>query len=64
MTDYLASIGEMLKLEKCVVGSLNATGYAVYVIVDTELTRFEFTELLRAHRLMPTSSINTSGSSA
>lgn len=38
MTDYLVQVGEMLKTGKCVVTSLNATEYAVNVIVVTELS--------------------------
>ncbi|OBT82024.1 hypothetical protein VE02_09815 [Pseudogymnoascus sp. 03VT05] len=56
VTDYLVRVGEMLKAEKCIVSSLNATEYAVNVIVETELSTVDFTALLRDHGLLASSS--------
>lgn len=56
MTDYLVGVGEMLKAGKCIVSSLNATEYAVNVIVVTELSTVDFTALLRDHGLLASSS--------
>lgn len=53
VTDYLFRVGEMLRREMCTVSSLNATEYAVNVIVITELSNMEFTALLREHGLLP-----------
>ncbi|KFY44187.1 hypothetical protein V495_03588 [Pseudogymnoascus sp. VKM F-4514 (FW-929)] len=56
VTDYLVRVGEMLKAGKCIVSSLNATEYAVNVIVETELSTGEFMALLREYRLLASSS--------
>ncbi|KFX87862.1 hypothetical protein O988_09254 [Pseudogymnoascus sp. VKM F-3808] len=56
VTDYLVRVGEMLKARKCIVSSLNATEYAVNVIVETELSTGDFTALLRDHGLLASSS--------
>jgi len=56
VTEYLVRIGEILKKEKCTVSSLNATEYAVNVVVVTELSTVDFTALLRDHGLLASSS--------
>ena len=55
VTDYLVRVGEMLKKEKCIVTSLNATEYAVNVVVMTELSTVDFMALLRDHGLLASS---------
>lgn len=52
VTDYLARVGEMLKEGRCTVTSLNATEYAVNVIIVTQLTTGEFTHHLQRHGLI------------
>ncbi|KAI9167836.1 hypothetical protein HJFPF1_03975 [Paramyrothecium foliicola] len=55
ITEYLARVGEMLRAGKCTIASLNATPYAVYVIVETDLSSAEFKGLLREHGLTASS---------
>ncbi|KAF4472888.1 hypothetical protein FALBO_210 [Fusarium albosuccineum] len=55
VTEYLVRVGEMLRQGKCTVSSLNATQYAVNVIVLTYLSSEEFTGLLREHGLTASS---------
>ncbi|CRK14778.1 hypothetical protein HYQ46_002253 [Verticillium longisporum] len=52
VTEYLVRVGEMLKAGKCTVTSLNATEFAVNVIVLTEASSEEFSALLRGNRLL------------
>ncbi|SPJ79364.1 uncharacterized protein FTOL_07755 [Fusarium torulosum] len=52
VTEYLARVGEMLRNGKCTVSSLNATKYAVNVIVMTGLSSEEFKGLLCEHGLI------------
>lgn len=51
VTEYIARVGEMLRQGKCTVSSMNATQYAVNVIVLTDLSSAEFTDMLREHGL-------------
>jgi hypothetical protein len=53
VTEYLARVGEMLRQGGCTISSLNATTYAVNVIVITELPSAEFKGRLREHGLIP-----------
>ena len=54
VTEYLGRMGEMLKQGGCIVTSLNATQYAVNVIVTTELSSRDFKGLLREYGLTAT----------
>lgn len=51
VTEYRVRVGEMLKVGKCTVHLLNATEYAVNVIVATELSSADFIALLQEHGL-------------
>lgn len=55
VTEYLGRVGEMLRQGKCVVTSLNATPYAVNVIITTGLSSRDFKGLLREYELIATS---------
>ncbi|KAF3355106.1 hypothetical protein HYQ45_000545 [Verticillium longisporum] len=52
-TEYLVRVGEMLRAGMCTVTSLNATEFAVNVIVLTEASVEEFSALLRESGLLP-----------
>ncbi|KAI9147127.1 hypothetical protein HJFPF1_13159 [Paramyrothecium foliicola] len=56
VTEYLVRVGEMLSQEKCTISSLNATRFAINIIVKTDLSSIEFKELLRQYHLIASAS--------
>jgi len=52
VTAYIVRVGDMLREGSCSVHSLNATEYAVNVIVSTALSTEEFMGVLRRHGLL------------